>query len=116
VPVYIRPARVEITEGGGSIAVVIGVIALAAVISGAAALITDLITAILIATAVLVAGSLTVLVVVLRRTGFGVASTLLLPEPPPARAVIHRQPGAIEAPRPVLPGHIVQDATTKETP
>jgi len=117
VPVFIRPARVTIDEGGSPLAVVAGVIVLAAIISGAAALIADLLTAILIALAVAVAGSLAVLVIVLRRSGLGLGQRPAPLEARPAAAISQPERRAIRPARIVLHGLPVQPSLAeKEAP
>jgi hypothetical protein len=112
-PVYHRPARVVIDEGGSPLAAIAAVIALAVIISAASAIITDVLTAILIALAAVVLGSLGVLAIVLRRGGVAITQ----PPPAPARAPVPARPAraarsisapltlAIEAP--AAPPHAV---------
>jgi len=116
-PVFIKPARVTIDEGGNPLAAIAGVIVLAAIISGAAALIADLLTAILIALAVAVAGSLAVLVIVLRRSGLGLGQRPAPLEARPAAAIPQPERPAIRPARIVLHGQVVQTSPTeRKTP
>jgi hypothetical protein len=109
-PTYIRPARVVVDEGSGHVAAIIAAIVLAVVVSGAAVLIADIVTALLIIAAIAVAGSLAVLVIVLRRTGLGVDQR----PPPPAR----RAPVAIPVAerRAITPTRIVLHGEPMQPP
>lgn len=103
--VFIRPARVIVEEGGSIWPAILAVVALAVVVSSAAAVVADIITALAIVTGVAVAGSLTVLAIVLRRNGVAVVQF----PPAPARVTVTARPAvavpaiseprAIEAPR-----------------
>ena len=97
------------------LAAIAAVIALVLIVSGAAALIADLLTAILIALAVAVAGSLAVLVIVLRRTGMAVAvghRPAVTGDRPPA-AIPEPERRAITPARIVLHGQAVQPGPTE---
>jgi hypothetical protein len=108
VPTYIRPQRVEITEGGGGLAVVV-LIAAAVVLSAVAAVLDDIVITLAIAAVVAVAGSLAVLIWVLRR-GRGTVSTEAPPLPLRARGVITtRARPAIEPARSALLGVVISE-------
>lgn len=119
-PVFYRPGRVIIDDGGSPVAVIAGVAVLAVIVSGAAVLISDLITALLILAIVAVAGSSAVLVVILRRTGMAVA----VDHRPKAESE-RQSPAAMTEParraitptRIVLHGEVVQPSPTeRKTP
>jgi len=105
-PTYVRPARVIVEESGGGLAAAVAVIGLGAVISSAAVIIADVLTAVLIIMCALALAGLGVLAIVLRRHG------LRAPLPPgPGRTPAHPPtartaqaitgpPLAIGAPRP----------------
>jgi hypothetical protein len=110
-----RPSM--LAKDGSSIAVVIGILGLAVIISGAAAIIADLITAILIIAAVAVVGSLAVLAVVLRRTGLAVVRyQLAVAEPQPVTVLTALRPRSVDQSPTALRMPSVPDDIIKKTP
>lgn len=104
-PVFIRPSRVIVEESGGGLAAV--VLAAAALALGAlAAVLDDIVITLAIAAVVAVAGSLAVLVTVLRR-GRGTVSTGAPQLPVRARGVITAPARPAIEPRRVLPGVVI---------
>lgn len=121
-PVFIRPARVVIDQGGSPAAAIAAIISLAVIGSAAAAVIADIIEALLITAVLAVLGSAGILAIVLRRHGVA-----LVQRPPAAgRAAAHPRPAraaeSISAPQPwaisarrVIPGVILDaDDARKE--
>jgi hypothetical protein len=108
VPTYIRPARVEITEHGGGLAAVV-LIAAAVVVGAVAAVLDDILITLAAAAVVAVAGSLAILIWVLRRSR-GTVSTGVPQLPVRARGVIPAPARpAIEPVRSALPGVVISD-------
>jgi hypothetical protein len=103
-PVFIRPARVAVDEGGSGVAAIAAVVAVAVIITAAAAVIADIITALAIAAVAAVLGSAGALVIVLRRNGVA----LVQRPPAPARAPVLGPAAAtaqtLSAPRPLAIG------------
>jgi Flp pilus assembly protein TadB len=107
-PTFIRPRRVIVEESGGGLAVVVA--AAAALALGAiAAVIDDIVITLAIAAAVAVAGSLAVLVWVLRR-GRGTVTTAAPQLPVRARGIITAPARLAIEPRRVLPGAVISHA------
>jgi len=107
VPTYIRPARVEITEGSGGLAAIVVIIA-AVVLSAVAAVLDDIVITLAVAAAVAVAGSLAVLIWVLRR-GRGTVATEAPQLPLRARGVITAPARPAIEQRRVLPGVAISE-------
>jgi hypothetical protein len=95
----------------------VAVLVVLAVIVGASALLADVLYAVLVSLGALSAAGVTVLVVILRRTGAGVA---VKAPPAPRRAAVppvaYRPPVALSAPRPrlVMPGEVMAEDTSRD--
>lgn len=103
-PTFIRPAKVVVTEDSGGLAAVAGLAALAAVTAAASAIITDVLTAILITLVALALAGTGVLAILLRRDGLHAPlppapGRAPAPELPAATATAITAPLAIEAPK-----------------
>lgn len=93
-PEYIRPRRVTVETDGDFSLLIAAILLAGAAISAAAAVITDVLFAVLVCLGVAVAGSLAILAAVLRRN----RAVLYVPEPP--RAVPDLRAPALGASRP----------------
>jgi hypothetical protein len=106
-PVFIRPARVEITEGSSPGAVVLVVLAVIAA-SAITSVLADIIVALAVAAGLAVAGSAAVLVYVLRRDrSIVTAPGRVLPGRPPAVITGPARPSIDQ--RRMLPGVVISD-------
>jgi hypothetical protein len=111
-PVFIRPSRVIVEESGGGLAIV--VLAAAALgLCAITAVLDDIVITLAIAAVVTVAGSLAVLIWVLRR-GRGTVSATAPQLPVRARGVITAPARPAIEPRRVLPGVVISDRDTAQ--
>lgn len=123
-PTFIRPARVIVDEGGSGLAAIAAVVGLAVIITAAAAVIEDIITALAIAAVAAVLGSAGVLAIVLRRNGTAPVwrpPATTRPSVPgrtarPVQARTAPRPRAIEAPASRTPATDIQAATAPPEP